>query len=208
VTAALSCIDEIRDKCQVKKIPITAFSAVLSEEQYHVGELVAADLCLINERLQRRHLRCGFPLVFAGVDLSFNTHSNRPGEGFWQFQVYGIVVDLGAERVRAALELLYPASTNILRPLYVKECTNLAKALSYVIKPYFSERVNYRDDTGRMNTRTVKLKAAEIRELAPWMCQYPLTERYVLTGARRYSDRIEVHLSTLKKLTNLALPEN
>src|SRR5258708_973454 len=39
VTAALSCIDEIRDKCQVKKIPITAFSAVLSEEQYHVGEL-------------------------------------------------------------------------------------------------------------------------------------------------------------------------
>jgi hypothetical protein len=183
VWGALNCIDHVRDKCQLKQFPITAFSAVLTGEQYAVGDLVSADLHRINERLQRRHQRCHLPLVFAGVDLSFNTPAGRNKQQYWQFQVYGIVVDLGAERVRAALELLYPASTNTPRPLRVRKCSNLAKALSYVIKPYFSERVNYRDGTGRMNTRTVRLKPDQIRELAPWICRYPLTERYVLTLA-------------------------
>ena len=134
--------------------------------------------------------------------------TGRRQQPYWQFQVYGIVVGLDPDKTRTRLAPLYPASPNTPHPLHVKECNNLAKALSYVIKPYFSERVSYRDDTGRMNTRTVRLKPDQIRELAPWICRYPLTERYVLTGARRYSDRIEVHLSTLKKLTNLAFPEN
>jgi len=61
--------------------------------------------------------------------------------------------------------------------------------------------VNYRDkENGRMNTRTVRLKAVQIRELAPWICQHPLSERYVLTGARRYSDRIEVSQAALQQL--------
>ena len=208
VWGALNCIDHVRDKCQLKQCPITAFSAVLTEEQYAVGDLVSADWHRINERLQRRHQRCHLPLVFAGVDLSFNTPFGRNKQQYWQFQVYGIAVGLDPDKTRATLEPLYPASPNTPRPLRVRKCSNLAKALSYVIKPYFSERVNYRDATGRMNTRTVRLKPDQIRELAPWICRYPLTERYVLTGARRYSDRIEVHLSTLKKLTNLAFPEN
>src|SRR5207248_11332999 len=104
----------------------------------------------------------------------------------------------------AALAHLYPKTRNSFRPLRVRKCDDLAKALSYVIKPYFSERVNYRDNTGRMNTRTIRLKPDQIRELAPWVCQYPLTGRYVLTGARRYSDRIEVHKTTLRRLTRLA----
>src|SRR5207248_7240081 len=64
VKAGLICIDGVRDKCRPKDVPITAFSAVLTEEQYPAGDLVSADLQRTNERLQRRHLRCGFPLVF------------------------------------------------------------------------------------------------------------------------------------------------
>ena len=72
-----------------------------------------------------------------------------------------------------------------------------------MIKPYFSERVNYRDKTGRMNTRTVRLKAVQIRELAPWIYKYALTDRYLLTGARHYSDRIEVSQAALQRLARL-----
>lgn len=205
VQAALNCIDDLREKCQLKSTPITAFSAILTEEQYAAGDVVNADLHRINERLQRRHQRCHFPLVFAGVDLSFNTPAERWEQPYWQFQVYGVVVGLDRHDTKATLTHLYPKNRNTPRPLRVRKCRNLAKALSYIVKPYFSERVNYRDDTGRMNTRTVRLKAPQIRELTPWLCQYSLTQRYVLTGARRYSDRIEVHKTTLKKFTHQPL---
>jgi hypothetical protein len=204
VQAALDCIDHVRRSCQLKNTPITAFSAVLTEEQYAAGDLADADLHRINERLQRRHLRCGFSLVFAGVDLSFNTRSDGLEQPYWQFQVYGVVVGLDCDGTKVALAYLYPKTPNTSRPLRVRKCDDLAKALSYIIKPYFSERVNYRDTTGRMNIHTVRLKPDQIRELAPWLFQYPLTERYLLTGARRYSDRIEVHESTLRRLTRLA----
>lgn len=203
VRAALNCIDHVLHACPLPDDRITAFSAVLTEEQYAVGDLVSADLHRTNERLQRRHQRCQLPLVFAGVDLSFNTHSEQRRERYWQFQVYGVVIGLDPNETRATLSPLYPSSLNTPRPLRVRQCDDLAKALSYVIKPYFSERVNYRDDTGRMNIRTVRLKPDQIRELVPWICQYPPTERYVLTGARRYTDRIEVHKTTLQRLSKM-----
>lgn len=203
VPAALICIKQARETCQSYKLPITAFSAVLAEEQHLVGNLGNADLHRINERLQRRHQRCDFPLVFAGVDLSFNTYSDVRKQPYWQFQIYGIVVGLDCDDTKATLAHLYPKTPNTRRPLRVRKCSNLAKALSYIIKPYFSERVSYRDDTGRMNIQTVKLKAAQVRELAPWISQYPLTERYMLTGARRYSDRIEVNQATLQRLVRM-----
>ena len=203
VKSALNCIDNVRDKCQLKELPITAFSAILTEEQYAVGDLDAADLNRINERLQRRHLRCGFSLVFAGVDLSFNTRSDGREQPYWQFHVYGVVIGLDPEKTRARLEPLYPASPNTPRPLLVKECNDLAEPLSYAIKPYFSERVNYRHKNGRMHARPVRLKRMQICELAPWICQYRLTDRHVLTGARRYSDRIEVNQPTLQRLVRM-----
>jgi hypothetical protein len=203
VTAALDCIDNVRNKHRLITIPITAFSAILTEEQYSPGDLADADLHQINERLQRRHQRCKFPLVFAGVDLSFNTDSNGLEKPYWQFQVYGIVVGVDPDDTKAALAHLYPKTQNTPRPLRVKKCDDLAKALSYMIKPYFSERVNYRDTTGRMNINTVRLKSDQIRELAPWLCQYPLPERYVLSGARRYSDRIEANKTTLQQLAQI-----
>jgi len=86
---------------------------------------------------------------------------------------------------------LYQANDTTPEPLKVRECENLAKALSYMIKPYFGRRVSYLDNTGRFNTRKVPLKRAQAQELATWIDQYPLSARYALTGCRRYGDRIK-----------------
>jgi hypothetical protein len=60
----------------------------------------------------------------------------------------------------------------------------------------FIRRVSYVDATGRFNTRKVPIKSAEMRELTVWLDQYPLTARYLLTGCRRYGDRIEPNKCT------------
>jgi hypothetical protein len=109
----------------------------------------------------------------------------------WQLQVYGICVAVDMAEVRIRLARLYQANDTTPEPLKVRECENLAKALSYMIKPYFGRRVSYLDNTGRFNTRKVPLKRAQAQELATWIDQYPLSARYALTGCRRCGDRIK-----------------
>lgn len=191
VTGAMACIDEVRAAEGIPTDQIVAFSAVLTEEKYAAGDLHNADLQQINERLQRRHQRAGLPLVFAGVDVSFNENSEKRWEPHWQLQVYGVSVGVDIAEVRRRLANFYPANNTTPKPLRVRQCNNLAKALSYALKPFFGRRVNYLDDTGRFNTRKVRLKRPQVQELAAWIKHYPLTVRYVLTGCRRYGDRIE-----------------
>jgi hypothetical protein len=189
----------IADICRTENVPhehVVAFQAVLGEEQYAVGELHKADLKKLNERLQRRYQRAGLPVVLAGVDISYNEDSTGWWPPYWQMQVYGVVVGMPRVEVKKRLAVNLPISDRIPRPLRVRSCTELAAALSYIIKPMFIRRVSYIDPTGRLNTRKVPIKSVQTRELAVWLDQYPLTARYLLTGCRRYGDRIEPNKRT------------
>jgi len=78
---------------------VIAFSAIPCEDQYREGRLHVADLWSLNERLKKRHERAGFPLVFAGVDVSLNPFDNSTSTRRWQLQVYGVVI--GCTRSRS-----------------------------------------------------------------------------------------------------------
>jgi len=181
------------DFCWAEEVSedITAFSFALPEEQYAVGDLHKANLLQINKRLQRRYERAGLPLVLGGVDISLNEDSAGCWSPYWQLQVYGVTVDLPLAEVKKRLAVNLPISERIPRPLRVRDCIEIHQGLSYIIKPMFIRRVSYVDPTGRLNTRKVPIKSAEMRELAVWLDQYPLTARYLLIGCRRYEDRIE-----------------
>lgn len=98
VTGAMACIDQVNAADSIPKDQIVAFSAVLTdmltEERYVDGDLHKADPQRVNERVLRRHQRAGLPLVFAGVDNSYNEHSeNRwdphwPVAGLWRVSGY------------------------------------------------------------------------------------------------------------------------
>ena len=190
IKAVLKLVPRFMRQSQIADDRIIAFSAVLPEEQYPVGLLHQADLRRINERLQRRHLRLGLPMVFAGVDVSFNEDSAGRWAPYWQLQVYGIVVGLTQEVVKERLAQLHPATDRVCRPLRSRVCKELPDALSYTIKPMFVRRVSYLDRSGRHNTRKVGLKSSQLGELAAWLGQYPVTVRYILTGCRKSGDRI------------------
>jgi hypothetical protein len=191
VKGAINCVAQARTTNEIPDDQIVAFSAVLAEERYAAGDLYNADLRKINERLQRRHQRAGLALVFAGVDISWNEDSEERWPPHWQLQVYGVCVGLDVTEIRSRLAKQYPANDTTPKPLRVRRCRNLAKVLSYMIKPYFGRRVSYLDDTGRFNSRKVGLKRQQAQELARWIDNYPLTARYALTGCRRYGSRIE-----------------
>jgi hypothetical protein len=166
VLTALKVIRRVQRK---RKLPITAFSAVLKNGRYPVGRLAKTDLPVINDRVQCQHRRAGFPLVFAGIDISLNEDGRQTRRSHWQVQAYGVVVELDVDVVKGALQRLYPRTSSAARPLRVRECCELPEALSYVIKPEFVRRVSYIDDTGRHNTRKCGLKAAQLRN---WLCAW------------------------------------
>jgi hypothetical protein len=190
VLGALACTDELQSAINRAELPVTAFSAVLTAETYPVGELYEIDIPLINKRIQRQHQRAKFPLVFAGLDISLNEDGQAKTPPFWQAQIYGVVVGLPVDAVKTELQRLYPRGPSTPRPLRVRECSDLPEAISYAVKPTLVRRISYIDDTGRLNTRKLSLKPRQLRELALRLCQYELPVRYMLTGCRRYGDRI------------------
>jgi hypothetical protein len=209
VLGALACVDEIQSGIKRRaELPITAFSAVLAGETYPVNELNQIDIPLVNRRVQRRHQRAKFALVFAGLDISLNEDGQAKTPPFWQVQVYGVVVGLQVDAVRTEIQRLYLSAASTPRPLRVRECSDLPKAISYTIKPTLVRRVSYIDETGRQNTRKLDLKPRQLRELVLCLGQYELPVRYVLTGCRRYRDRIALNPGARERLVEWGLARN
>jgi hypothetical protein len=207
VLAAKARIDKLQSAPKWGALlPITAFQAVPLSDQYMPGMLRKMKAPAFNEKIQARHRRAGFPLVFAGIDVSWNEDSTSKAPPFWQAQLYGVVVGIDVEDVKNAIKRLYPGDTSIKRPLRVRECTDVPRALSYAVKPAFVRRVSYVDPrTGRDNTYNYDLKPPQLRELALCLGRFELPVRYALTGCRRYSDRIKLNSGVRKRLKELAL---
>jgi hypothetical protein len=193
ICQAVDCINGLRlSNPSALRGKVVRFSAVPSEE-YRFGGLSHADLHTLNKRLKKRHERAGFPLAFAGVDISLNVLNNAISDACWQPHVYGLVIGLTREQVREALSPHYPPGEHAPRPLLVTRCKKVAAVLSYCIKPYFSRRSGYRNDhNGRRNNRGQPLNGSQIRELAVWLDQYNLADRYLLRGCKKQGSRIAI----------------
>jgi len=149
--------------------------------------------------VQCQHRRAGFPLVFAGIDLSWNEYIPPKIAPFWQGQVYGVVVGLDAEAVKSAIKHLYPPAASIARPFQATDCSDLPEALSYAIKPAFVRRVSYIDYPRRPPLKPW-LKGPQLREMAMSLGRYKLPVRYALTGCKLYSDRIDLYPDARKNV--------
>jgi len=172
--------------------------------EHRFGKGALPDLQRLNKTLQRRFQRHKFPLAFAGVDVSLNLFNNSIARARWQPHLYGLVVGLTREEVKAALSAYYPPRQRAQRPLHVKNCNSLPPVLSYCIKPYFSRHSGYRDPYNkRRNNRAQPLKGPQIPELAVWLDQYRLADRYLLRGCRKRGDRIIVYADVRAELLGL-----
>jgi hypothetical protein len=197
VLAALRLIEGLQRK---RKLPLTAFSAVGGCDQYLPGNLARMELPLINKRVQRQHQRAGFPLVFAGIDLSWDEYIPPNKPPFWQAQMYGVIVGLDVEAVKSAIKHLYSRAPSIPKPFHTRECLKVPEALSYIIKPAFVRQVRYIDHPRRCPLK-FWLKASQLREMALCLGRYKLPVRYALTGCRLYRDRIDLNPGVRKRLT-------
>jgi hypothetical protein len=159
------------------------------------------DLKRLNKTLKKRFERDHFPLVFAGVDISLNLFNNSIARARWQPHLYGLVVGLTSEEVKAALSAYYPPHKRATRPLYVSRCNQLSAVLSYCIKPYFSRHSGYRDrKNGRKNSEAEPLKGWQMQQLGVWLPQYELTDRYLLRGCRKKGSRIVINSAVRAEL--------
>jgi hypothetical protein len=207
ILGAVTCIEELGLGPQLPIIEFSAISVTYSQDLRDSLDLI--DLSQINKRIRDQHKRARFPLAFADVEISLNEDRQAYDDPFWQAQVYGVVVGLEIEALKSAIKHLYPHAESISRPLRVRECSNLPKALSYAIKPGFVIRVSHIDRrTGRNNTEYYDLKAPQVREMAMSLGRYKLPVRYALTGCRKYSDRIELNPGVRKCLKELAWAQN
>jgi hypothetical protein len=201
---AAGCVNDLRlSNPAALRGKVVRFSAV-PPEAYRFGHLADADLCALNKKLQKRHERAEFPLVFAGVDISLNVFDNSTSDACWQPHVYGLVIGLTPDQVRAALAAHYPPGEHARRPLLVTRCKKLAAVLSYCIKPYFSRRSGYRDDhNGRRNSGPQPLNSLQMQDLATWLDQYRLEDRYLLRGCRKQGSRIVINPAARAELLGL-----
>jgi hypothetical protein len=204
ICQAIGCVNGVRSSnTSALRGKVVRFSAV-PPEHYRLGDLHDIDLRTLNDKLQKRHERAQFPLVFAGVDISLNVFNNSTSDAYWQPHVYGLVLGLTVDQVRVALSPHYPAGEHARRPLLVTRCKKLAAVLSYCIKPYFSRRSGYRAPLNRRkNSRPQRLKVCQIQEFAVWLDQYRLTDRYLLRGCRKQGDRIVVNPAVRAELLGL-----
>jgi hypothetical protein len=169
---------------------VVSFLAIPAEE-HRFGKGALPDLKRLNRTLQRRFQRDKFPLAFSGVDVSLNLFNNSIGRARWQPHLYGLVVGLTREEVKEALSAYYPPRKRAQRPVHVKNCNSLPPVLSYCIKPYFSRHSGYRDR--RKNNRAEPLKGSQVQELAIWLDQYKLADRYLLRGCRKRGQHLVIN---------------
>jgi len=93
---------------------------------------------LIDGRVQRQHKRAGFPLVFAGIDLSWDEciPPKKPLSGRATSTALWWGSTLRPSRAQSST--CNPRAASIARPSHATECLEFSKPLSYIIKPGFT----------------------------------------------------------------------
>lgn len=117
-----------------------------------------------------------------GLDISFNDLKQRGGDEIWQGQVYGLVETSNRRKLRNRFKKLFPATDRVPRPVRTKRYDGSARGASYALKFQFVRRVSYWDETGRWNTRKVRLKPPEHVELLLALDKLELHRRLEVVG--------------------------
>ena len=206
ILGAVTCIEELG---LGPELPIIKFSAVSIRYRGDLRDnLNRIDLGQIKTRIRDQQKRAGFPLAFAGVEISLNEARQDYDDPFWQAQVYGVVVGLEFEAVKSAIKREYPSEASIPMPLWVRKCSDLAVALNDAIKPEIVRRASCMDDAGRRYIHNCRLKKSQLKEVGLWLSLYEAPVRYVLTGCQRNGERFVLKPGVRKRLKELALASN
>jgi len=153
------------------------------------GELSNVDLHAIaakmDKRLERSTLRNR--LAFIGIDISFNLQDNKAVG--WQLHLYMLIEGRNTLRLQEAIKAAFPSEPTAPAPYDFDE-VEPSSQITYLFKAMFNRRSRYTTAKGQAKTKNQALKGPNLRELLPFLDQYPIGERLILRGIRRNSSRL------------------
>ncbi|WP_374631139.1 hypothetical protein [Ferrovibrio sp.] len=165
-----------------------AISAVPAELKLDSGELHNLDLAKMLDSFRQQLRRAGYGdgIAVAGVDLSFNEHSEGLWTPHWQPHFYGIVLTANStKQVKADLEKYFASDESVRVPIKVNRLKHPMRAVSYLWKPFFQRRISYVAPNGRQAARKLPLRPKQLREVASYFADKAPTERLLFIGIRR-----------------------
>lgn len=170
-----------------------AISAVPAKLKLAPSELHNLDLAKILDGFRQQLRRAGYGdcIAVAGVDLSFNEHSEGLWAPHWQPHLYGLVLTADSpKQVKARLAKYFQSDESVLVPVKVNRLKNPMRAVSYLWKPFFQRRISYVAPNGRNAARKLPLRPERLREAVSYFADKAPTERLLFTGIRRRGQQL------------------
>jgi hypothetical protein len=157
-----------------------------------VGKLSTLDLKAINTRINKRIERSslGNRIVIAGVDISLNLQDNEILG--WQLHFYILIEGKNTLPLQEAIKAAFPPEPTAAIPHQFSSVTDPTKAITYLFKNIFHRRSRYTTSNSQARTKDLPLKGSDLRELLPFLDQFPIGARLILRGIRRNGSRLIV----------------
>jgi hypothetical protein len=143
---------------------------------------------MIDKRLGRSSLRKR--LAFVGIDISLNLQDNEILG--WQIHLYMLIEGENTLRLQEAIKAAFPPEPTAKVPHRFDEVNDPSNRITYLFKAIFKRRSRYTDANGQARTKSLPLKNSDLRELLPFLDQYPIGARLILRGIRRNGSRLVI----------------
>jgi hypothetical protein len=155
-----------------------------------VGKLSTVDLKAINTRINKRLERSSLQnrIVIAGIDISLNLQDNEIVG--WQLHFYMLIEGKNTVRLQEAIKAAFPPEPTALIPHLFSSVIDTTKAITYLFKNIFHRRSRYTTSNSQARTKDLPLKGSDLRELLPFLDQFPIGVRLILRGIRRNGSRL------------------
>jgi hypothetical protein len=177
------------------KIPMSRLNADLPGQQYEVGELHRLDLPSLNQSIHDRYARAHFPLTFSSVRLVAIEHvgSAKP---VWQARVNSLIVGAQSDLVRNFLIKSYRSQP----PKHWPGKLCIDDVLFCAVQPEF-----YHETEDETEDYCIRLTPPQLAELARWLAQCEMSDRYVLSGCSWRDGRIRLAAQARESLRQRGL---
>ena len=109
---------------------------------------------------------------------------------------YHLIAPAEAREAFQTLRSMYPTTATGSAGVLIKPVGNLAGALSYSLKGFWSERVPYRNALEQPRHQKRRLRPAQELEWLTWQASHALASLLFLQGVRRYGQTLRRHPST------------
>jgi hypothetical protein len=131
----------------------------------------------------------------SGLDVSPNVVQERDGSWLlvgWQLHLYVLIEGKNTLRLQEAIKAAFPPEPTAPIPHLFSPVNDSSKAVTYLFKNIFNRRSRYITAKGQARTKDLPLKGSDLRELLPFLDQYPIGARLILRGIRRNGGRLVV----------------